>query len=170
MKKTAHGKTFLQHFVLNGLVADSHNFSGLAATVINVGAVIGAGYITESDRQLDAVVAKMAMIHLSEDDFHQIFAEAIEAGHVDSPDGPEISTGLLDISADSINIPKWYSDPKFSRFIVHKSTSSGDQKRQTKAASIQERLLACHSEEEVLQVVKGMQIPMCLELAQIQEG
>lgn len=98
----------------------------------------------------------MAMIHLSEDDFHQIFAEAIEAGHIDSPDGPEISTGLLDISADSANIPKWYSDPKFSRFIVHKSSSSGDQKRQTKAASIQERLSTCCSEADVLQVVKGM--------------
>ncbi|KAJ0117744.1 lovastatin nonaketide synthase [Diaporthe amygdali] len=127
---------------------------GLAATVINVGAVIGAGYITESDRQLDAVVAKMAMIHLSEDDFHQIFAEAINAGHVDSPDGPEISTGLLDISADASNIPKWYSDPKFSRFIVHKSSSSGDQKRHTKAVSIQDRLSACQSEKDILHVAK----------------
>lgn len=137
-------------------MTDCDHYSGLAATVINVGAVIGAGYITESDRQLDAVVAKMAMIHLSEDDFHQIFAEAIEAGHVDSSDGPEISTGLLDISADASNIPKWYSDPKFSRFIVHKSTGGGDHKRQLKAASIQERLSECRSEEDVLHVVKGM--------------
>lgn len=152
------------HLVFIVLTADFNNHSGLAATVINVGAVIGAGYITESDRQLDAVVAKMAMIHLSEDDFHQIFAEAIEAGHVDSADGPEISTGLLDISADSSNIPKWYSDPKFSRFIVHKSTSSGDEKRQTKAASIQERLSACHSEGDVLRVVKGILTPVSFKL------
>lgn len=110
----------------------------------------------------------MAMIHLSEDDFHQIFAEAIEAGHVDSPDGPEISTGLLDISADSSNIPKWYSDPKFSRFIVHKSTSGGDQKKHTKAASIQERLSACHSEDEVLHVVRGKLTSMHSKLSQIQ--
>lgn len=130
--------------------------------------MIGAGYITESDRQLDAVVAKMAMIHLSEDDFHQIFAEAIDAGQVDSPDGPEISTGLLDIAADSSNIPKWYSDPKFARFIVHKSTNSGDQKRQAKAASIQERLLACHSDEDVLRVVKGMLTTSRFKVAETQ--
>lgn len=108
----------------------------------------------------------MAMIHLSEDDFHQIFAEAIEAGHVESPDGPEISTGLLDISADATNIPKWYSDPKFSRFIVHKSTSNEDKKRQTKAASIQERLSACHTDQDVLTVVKGMLNTMPLSLAE----
>lgn len=151
-------------------MADLNYYSGLAATVINVGAVIGAGYITESDRQLDAVVAKMAMIHLSEDDFHQIFAEAINAGHVDSPDGPEISTGLLDISADASNIPKWYSDPKFSRFIVHKSSSSGDQKRQTKSASIKERLLACESVKGVLSIVKGKAISAHFKLLKAANG
>lgn len=153
--------------IVRCLVADSSYYSGLAATVINVGAVIGAGYITESDRQLDAVVAKMAMIHLSEDDFHQIFAEAINAGHVDSPDGPEISTGLLDISADASNIPKWYSDPKFSRFIVHKSSSSGDQKRHTKAVSIQDRLSACQSEKDILHVAKSKLISTPFNFARI---
>lgn len=126
----------------------------LASTVINVGAVIGAGYITQSDRQLDATVAKMAMIHLSEDDFHQIFAEAIEAGHPDSPDGPEISTGLLDIGPDAANIPKWYSDPKFSRFIVHATSHSTNKTEQTQTVSIADRLLACQTEQEVLAVVK----------------
>ncbi|KAL3294775.1 putative polyketide synthase [Colletotrichum asianum] len=135
-------------------VAANRRKRGLASTVINVGAVIGAGYITESDRQLDVTVAKMAMIHLSEDDFHQIFAEAIDAGNPDSPNGPEISTGLLDISPDAANIPKWYSNPMFAHFIVHQTTSNDGKKQQTKAASIQDRLQECQSDADVLRVIQ----------------
>ena len=94
------------------------------------------------------------MMHLSEEDFHQIFAEAIEAGYPNSTAGTEISTGLLDISPDSANIPKWYSDPKFARFIIHQTSSIGDKKEQTNATSIQDRLEACRSEQELLQVIK----------------
>jgi len=135
-------------------VAANRRKRGLASSVVNVGAIIGVGYITQSDRQLDVTVTKTAMMHLSEEDFHQIFAEAMEAGYPDSTAGPEISTGLLDISPDSINIPKWYSDPKFARFIVHQTSSIGDKKEHTNATSIQDRLEACRSEQELLQVIK----------------
>ena len=136
------------------VVASNRRKRGLASSVVNVGAVMGAGYITQSDRQLDVTVAKMAMMHLSEEDFHQIFAEAMEAGYLDSPNGPEVSTGLLDISPDSANIPKWYSNPKFARFIVHQTASSDDKKEQGNTASIQDRLKACQSQGDVLQVIK----------------
>ena len=92
-------------------VAANRRKRDLNSAAVNVGAVIGAGYITQPDRQLDVTVAKMAMMHLSEEDFHQIFAEAMEAGYLDSPVGPELSTGLLDISPDSANIPKWHQTP-----------------------------------------------------------
>jgi hypothetical protein len=138
-------------------VAANRRKRGLTSSVVNVGAIIGVGYITQSDRQLDVTVAKTAMMHLSEEDFHQIFAEAMEAGYPDSIAGPEISTGLLDISPESANIPKWYSDPKFARFIVHQTSNIGDKKEQTIASSIQERLEACQSEQELLQVIKREQ-------------
>lgn len=136
-------------------VAANRRKRGLAAAVVNVGAVIGAGYITrETDRALDVTVQKMAMMHLSEEDFHQIFAEAMEAGYLDSPDGPEISTGLLDISPDSPNIPKWYFNPKFANFIVHQTAAGGDKKEQTAAASIQDQLQSCQTQQDVLQIIK----------------
>ena len=135
-------------------IAANRRKRGLNSTAVNVGAVMGAGYITESDRQLDLTVAKMAMMHLSEEDFHQIFAEAMEAGHLDSPVGPEISTGLLHISPDSANIPKWYSNPKFAHLIVHQTASNDEKKEQTNAASIQDRLQACQTRPSVLQVIQ----------------
>ena len=135
-------------------VAANRRKRGLASSVVNVGAIIGVGYITQSDRQLDVTVAKTAMMHLSEEDFHQIFAEAMEAGYPDSSAGPEISTGLLDISPDSANIPKWYYDPKFARFIVHKTDGGEDKKEQADKTSIKDRLRACRSEQELLQIIK----------------
>ena len=135
-------------------VAANRRKRGLASSVVNVGAIIGVGYIAQSDRSLDVIAATTALMYLSEEDFHQIFAEAVEAGYPDSPAGPEISTGLLDISPDSANIPKWYSDPKFARFIVHQTSSIGDKKEQTNAASIQDRLEACQSEQELIQTIK----------------
>ena len=96
----------------------------------------------------------MAMMHLSDDDFHQIFAEAMEGCCVDSTVGPELSTGLLDISPDSENIPKWYSNPKFARFIVHRKAGDDEKKDQGAQSSISERLQSCSTEEDVLQTTR----------------
>ena len=70
----------------------------MAGTALNVGAIIGAGYMErESSKALDLTVSKMALMHLSEQDYHQLFAEGIDAGQPDSEDEAELTTGLLDI-------------------------------------------------------------------------
>ncbi|WPH02712.1 Hypothetical protein R9X50_00558000 [Acrodontium crateriforme] len=135
-------------------VAANRRKRGLNSIAVNVGAIIGVGYITQSDRQLDQTVAKMAMMHPSDDDFHHIFAEAIEGGYLDSTVGAELSTGLVEISPESVNIPKWYSDPNSVRFIVHQVAGSSDKKGRDNAASVQERLQNCRTEQEVLQTIR----------------
>lgn len=138
-------------------VAGQRRKRGLRSSVVNVGAIIGVGYITQSARQLDVTVAKAAMMHLSEQDFHQIFAECMEAGHLDNDVGPEISTGLLRVPPDSINIPPWYSDPKFTRFRIQQAAAGGGKDSQETAgsASIEELLQACRTKEDVERVVKS---------------
>ncbi|KAH0404852.1 putative polyketide synthase, partial [Aureobasidium melanogenum] len=105
-------------------------------------------------RQLDATVAKMAMMHLSEEDFHQIFAEGMEGGYPDSGLSAELSTGIRDIAPDSGDIPKWYSDPKFGRFILHRKIGDDDRKQQGNTTSIKDRLLTCKARLDVQQVVR----------------
>ncbi|KAK1585492.1 uncharacterized protein LY79DRAFT_671083 [Colletotrichum navitas] len=156
-------------------VAGRRRERGLRASVVNVGAIIGVGYITQSDRQLDLTVAKTAMMHLSEQDFHQIFAECVESGHLDNPNGPEISTGLLPITPGMQNIPPWYSDPKFSRFRVCESqaddgSGGGGRGKQDKTslASVRDLLQACRSPQNVLDVVKhafGAQLRRMLQVS-----
>lgn len=130
---------------------------GLAATALNVGAIIGAGYIErESSKALDLTVAKGSLMHLSEEDFHQLFAEAIEAGHPDNPDGPEVSTGVLEVAADSPDPPRWISDPKFSFFVTHRKMGESDKAEDANSVSIQDLLQNCQTAEDVEKVVRGM--------------
>ena len=147
-------------------IAASRRRRGLASSVVNVGAIIGVGYITEraqSERQLDVTAAKAALMYLSEEDFHQIFAETMEAGYVDSAAGPEISTGLLSISAGSANFPKHYSDPMFSHLIAHKTSGCSQTKQRTNARSIEDRLQDCRTNHELLQVIQRE----CIDLDKI---
>lgn len=127
---------------------------GLAATALNIGAISGVGYMEREDRKaLDLTISKMALMRLSEEDIHQLIAEAIEAGHPDSQDGPELSTGLLDVQSDSPEAPVWTSDPKFADFVVDRAESDGERK-QAAAESLPDMLKACENRQELEQVVK----------------
>lgn len=132
---------------------------GLAATALNVGAIIGAGYMErESSKALDLTVSKMALMHLSEQDYHQLFAEGIDSGRPDSEDEAELTTGLLDIpaAADTENIPRWHANPAFLDFIVHQVVQNGAEAGSEIMASIQDQLAGCKSESEVVTIVKSI--------------
>ena len=135
-------------------VAAHRRKRGLRSSTANVGAIIGVGYITESASRLDLTVANTHLIHLNEEDFHQIFAEVLEAGYQDSPAGPEITTGILEVSPDEPNMPKWFSEPKFARLILHSTAGGDDKKERMNEASIQESLQECKSKQDVFDVVK----------------
>ncbi|KAL4914772.1 hypothetical protein BDW62DRAFT_219851 [Aspergillus aurantiobrunneus] len=131
---------------------------GLAATALNVGAIIGAGYMErESSKALDLTVSKMALMHLSEQDYHQLFAEGIDSGRPDSGDEAELTTGLLDISpaADTENTPKWHTNPAFLDFIVHQVENSGAESGNEVVVSVQDQLASCKTRSDVLAVVKA---------------
>ena len=131
-------------------VAAQRRKRGLAATAVNVGAIIGAGYMQrESNKTLDLTVARNALMKFSEEDFHQLFAEGIEAGHPNSPHGADLSTGLLEVAVDGLNPPKWISDPKFSYFVVHRKSDSGEPKEKLDSASIRDQLQECHTIRDV---------------------
>lgn len=138
-------------------LAAQRRMRGLAATALNVGAIIGAGYMErESSKALDLTVSKMALMHLSEQDYHQLFAEGIDSGRPDSGDEAELTTGLLDIPAvDTENTPKWHSNPAFLDFIVHQVEKNGAEFGNEVITSVQDQLAACKSGSDVIAVVKG---------------
>lgn len=135
---------------------------GLRAATVNGGAIVGAGYMErESRRALDQIVQKLYMMRLSEDDWCMSICEAIDASRLESPHGPEISTGVSDVPFDVPNAPMWYSNPKFSSFIVRQKSAesiliganAGDVGPNSSSTSLAETLRVCRTRREALQVV-----------------
>lgn len=110
----------------------------------------------ESSKALDLTVSKMALMHLSEEDFHQLFAEGIEAGRNNARHGPEISTGLLHIDATAEERPRWCKDPKFLHFIKYGTKSTDANPGQTATATISDMLKACKTKAELLTIIQSL--------------
>lgn len=105
-------------------------------------------------RALDAIVQKLYMMRLSEEDWHQAILEGIDASRLESPNGPEITTGLSDVPFEIPNAPTWYNNPKFSDFIVHLPTEDKDAGSGKTSVSIQDLLQRCNTQDDVLEVVE----------------
>ncbi|KAK7739675.1 Type I Iterative PKS [Cytospora paraplurivora] len=128
---------------------------GLRAATVNAGAIIGAGYMErESRRALDLIVQKLNMMHMSEEDWCQALCEAIDASRLDSPHGPELTTGLSDIAFDSPNAPNWFSNPKFSSFVIHRGIGWQDKKEEKVGTSIRDLLQSCTSSIDLQEIIK----------------
>ncbi|EXL67078.1 hypothetical protein FOPG_16777 [Fusarium oxysporum f. sp. conglutinans race 2 54008] len=102
---------------MSGLAAQRRR-RGLAACVVNIGAVSGAGYITREmgEDGADRLLLLAGLKRVSEVDVHQLLAEAIVGGteRLDIDYEPEISLALH--GSDELK-PMWFEDPKFARFV-----------------------------------------------------
>jgi NAD(P)-dependent dehydrogenase (short-subunit alcohol dehydrogenase family) len=127
---------------------------GLRAATVDIGAIIGAGYLErELRRELDAIVERYNMLRMSEEDWCQSICEAIDACRLESPHGPGLTTGLSEVP---INAPKplsWHTNPMFSVFVTSQGTIQ--EKQEVKeAVAIEGQLRACQSAEDVFQVIE----------------
>ncbi|KAI1172506.1 putative polyketide synthase [Nemania sp. FL0916] len=129
---------------------------GFRASVVNAGAIIGAGYMErESRRALDGIVQKLCLMRLSEEDWHQAIAEAIDAGRLDSDHGPELTTGLSDIPLDTPNRPPWSLNPNFSEFVIDRKQNRAQTQKTTTSVSVEDRLRQGSTVGEVHHIVRG---------------
>jgi hypothetical protein len=102
---------------MNGL-ALQRRARKLPATVVNLGPIIGLGFIQNIDTSggSDAVISTLKGLDymiVSERDLHHVLAEAILLGKSDET--PEIITGLETVSDNSP--PFWHKSLLFSHII-----------------------------------------------------
>lgn len=130
---------------------------GLAGSVINIGAIVGNGYVTRqlTDAQRE-YLTHMGNIFMSEQDFHQIFAEGVVAGRPDSGDIPELMTGLGLAHTDDADKVTWFNNPKFSHCVVwpeNQNAAAGMSSKQN--VTVKSRLLLATNAEEVKEAIQG---------------
>ena len=92
-------------------LAERRRSRGLAASCVDFGMILGIG-IVNRESAYEAKLRKSGLIAISEQDFLEIFTEAILAGRPDSECAPCFSTGLEASPGDAK--PSWYNNPRFA--------------------------------------------------------
>lgn len=129
---------------------------GLAGSVINIGAIIGVGYVTrETSQELQDNLVKSGHDWMSEEDFHAIFAEAIISGNPQSDFTPELVTGLRIINATDAQKPLWAEMPRFQHMITYDDVQTDLDDGARSLVATRMRLLAASSQEQVQEILQG---------------
>lgn len=133
---------------------------GLCASTINIGVIIGLGYVTrEADQASQDNMYTSGYMFMSEQTFHQIFAEAVIAGQSRSRASPEISTGLRHVSSTDERQPIWANNPRFSHYISRVAAGGSRDNDSGRGVPLSTQLKEATSEERVFQIVLGESCP-----------
>lgn len=145
-----------------GSLAQKRRRRGLAASVIDLGPVLGTGYITrEIGDALTRPLAERGLLGMSESDVHCLFAEAVNASPValGSEVGWHITTGLIPLPAEAPNRPLWYNFPHFACLTIRDPSAKNSNKASNTAsgavASIKDQLTAAKTKDDVQKVITG---------------
>lgn len=135
-------------------LAEQRRQRGLAASVINIGAIVGTGYISENNFNTSVMREHMAISLTSEYDFHQTFAEAVQSSRAGSSLCTEITAGLGQVKQDEVNQPKWASNPLMSHLILNPESGQRDVVGSKSNTDLKARLRAAHSVEQARAIVR----------------
>jgi hybrid polyketide synthase/nonribosomal peptide synthetase ACE1 len=130
---------------------------GLAGSVMHIGAIIGAGYITRAGQLKSGDLDAFGAYPLSAADFHQLFGEAVLASPPHSGLKPDIVTGLRTIDPEIDDRVLWRSNPRFCHFWKIEEEdmkSSGDTKRSM--VPVKAQLAEATSKAQARKIIQGM--------------
>ncbi len=135
---------------------------GLNASVVHIGAIFGNGYVTrELTLAQQEFLRKVGNMWLSEQDFRQLFAEAVLAGQPENVGSPELSTGMMmiDNSDESKKNITWFYNPMFQHCIKQSHESElGSQAAKGRAVPVKTQLLEAINPAEVHEIIHGKKI------------
>jgi len=122
-----------------GLAAHRRNRK-LAASVVDLGMIIGLGYISraegdEGSGAVEASLRRQNYMPVGERDLHEVLTESIVAGKSSQLDqdhhtvaSTEIITGLAPYrkgASDDAPPPVWVHEPRFSHLVIHVTGGEG---------------------------------------------
>lgn len=153
---------------LAGLAAQ-RRARGVAGSTVNIGAIVGNGYVTrELTLAQQVALQKVGNMWMSEQDFYQIFAEAVVASPPRPGPNPEYCTGLRVYYADEDDKPKFANDPVFSHLMLHRNSSGPLTSSNTAVVSVKTQLLQATTAEEVYEILRdsfALKLQVALQLS-----
>ncbi|KAK7460255.1 beta-ketoacyl synthase domain-containing protein [Colletotrichum acutatum] len=135
-------------------MAQQRRKRGLPASVVELGLIMGTGYITrEKGNVLTRPSFERGLLTISEYDVHQTLAEAIQYGHPESGAEWQISIGLRRMPANAPNRPQWYSYPQFA-CLTERAAAEDTSAASTQAGpSIKDQLAAATTRDDIEKVI-----------------
>ncbi|KAI0402025.1 putative PKS-NRPS protein [Xylaria palmicola] len=125
---------------------------GAVASVVNIGAIMGNGYITrELNAKQQVTLQEVGNVWLSEQDFLNIIAEGVHASQLDRNETMETTTGLRLTAPDSK--VSWASNPMFQHLVLYNEEPSGAGLQKSGSVPLKTQLEGVTSEDGVSQVL-----------------
>ncbi|GAW25366.1 putative acyl transferase acyl hydrolase lysophospholipase [Rosellinia necatrix] len=125
---------------------------GLVASVINMGGIVGEGYIS---RQLalgkQSALIKAGFDFQSEQAFHELFSEAVLAGRLGSEDSLEISSGLR---VGEVRGVSFANNPIFQHQVFKTKTDPTIRGIRPRHNDVMKALHNARTDEEALDIIK----------------
>ncbi|GFF52590.1 hypothetical protein IFM51744_07886 [Aspergillus udagawae] len=154
---------------IKGLVGRRRK-QGLAGSVSDITRLVGLGFIErESHGRLakehqERLTTRSGTIAMSENDLHQLFAEAILSGRPDLGLNPEIITGLAPITVEQSKDAYWKTNTRLS--LLTREVGQGDTQggKRGNAVPLRQLLEAAKTMQDAAKVLSGAFKGMLQEL------
>ncbi|EHK20225.1 putative PKS-NRPS protein [Trichoderma virens Gv29-8] len=126
---------------------------GVAGSAINIGAIMGNGYITrELNQQQQTFLQEVGNIWLSEQDFLAIFAEGVLASHPNSTETLATTTGLRVLRSHD-ELVSWAKDARFQHLVQTSGANMASSMGKTSAVALKKQLEEAKTAEEVSSIL-----------------
>lgn len=147
-------------------LAKQRRLRGLAACCVDVGMILGVGYVSTNARSTEVSLRRQGFTAISEAQFHQIFAEAILNNAPNSPYSSEIITGLQDRQCKDI-VP-YAGNPRFSHHF--NGATKTEAVSQTQNLPLKDRLFLINNIKDQEQMLQTSFLDHLQNMLQIPSG
>ncbi|KAK1961304.1 PKS-NRPS hybrid [Colletotrichum sublineola] len=158
----------MANMFMAGLAADRRR-RGLAGSVIDVGMISDAGYVTRQDPKVVKKLRAMCVHALCEAEVHVMFAEGILAGRPGFSSHNELIAGLA-ISDNEAERPFWSDEPRFGFYVRDKRDSATESIGPSALEDLRAVLDSATDEETVFAKVREAFAQRLESLLQLPQG
>ncbi|KAJ5311844.1 hypothetical protein N7476_007704 [Penicillium atrosanguineum] len=124
---------------------------GLAGQAINIGAIVGNGYVTrELNMAQQSYLYRVGHSWMAEQDFQEVFAEGVLA----CQDGASSLAPCSGLRIDDDDSKNWVSNPMFQHLVFKSNTLVAGDKKNKAGVTVRIRLLESTSQGEVMEVLQ----------------
>ncbi|KAJ5671462.1 Acyl transferase/acyl hydrolase/lysophospholipase [Penicillium longicatenatum] len=126
---------------------------GLAGYAINIGAIVGNGYVTrELNMDQQSYLYRVGHTWMSEQDFREVFAEGV-LSCIERTGSSELCSSLRIDEDESKN---WVANPIFQHLVIKSNSFAATSKKNKSGVIVRLQLLDATSKEEVLEILQDV--------------